>query len=175
MVAFIKQEAHEKAREINIKADEEFAIEKSRLVRAETAAIDAQYERKYKQASLSQQIAQSTVTNKTRLKVLAARQQLLDELFEKARARLAEISNDEGSYEAVLVNLVLEGLYALNEPTLEVLCREKDRWIVGRAVKEAEGKYKEKTGGDVAVTISEEDTLPEESWVFLFTSYGGCG
>lgn len=163
MVAFIKQEALEKAREIQIKADEEFAIEKSRLVRAETAAIDAQYERKFKQASLSQQISQSTVTNKTRLKVLAARQHLLDDIFEQARGRLADISRDEGAYEAILVNLVLEGLYALNESTLEVLCREKDIAMTGRAVKAAQDMFKEKVGGDCVVTVSEDDTLADES------------
>ncbi|CRK27987.1 hypothetical protein BN1723_014064 [Verticillium longisporum] len=38
MTAFIKQEAMEKAREIEIKANEEFAIEKSKLVRQETDA-----------------------------------------------------------------------------------------------------------------------------------------
>lgn len=167
MVAFIKQEALEKAREIQIKAEEEFAIEKSRLVRAETAAIDAQYERKFKQASLSQQISQSTVTNKTRLKVLAARQQLLDDIFEQARGRLGDISRDEGAYEAILVNLVLEGLYALNESTLEVLCREKDIAVTGRAVKTAQDMFKERTGGDCAVTISEDDTLADESYGFF--------
>ena len=40
MTAFIRQEALEKAREIQLKADEEFAIEKSKLVRQETASID---------------------------------------------------------------------------------------------------------------------------------------
>ena len=40
MTAFIKQEAMEKAREIEIKANEEFEIEKSKLVRQETDAID---------------------------------------------------------------------------------------------------------------------------------------
>ena len=35
MTAFIKQEASEKAREIEIKADEEFAIEKAKLVQQE--------------------------------------------------------------------------------------------------------------------------------------------
>lgn len=36
MVSFIKQEALEKAREIKVKADEEFNIEKAKLVRQET-------------------------------------------------------------------------------------------------------------------------------------------
>src|SRR5271163_3571815 len=60
MTAFIRQEALEKAREIQLKADEEFAIEKSKLVREETASIDASYEKKFKQAGMSQQITRST-------------------------------------------------------------------------------------------------------------------
>lgn len=49
-MAFIKQEAVEKAREIQIKADEEFAIEKGKIVRQEAINIDAQYDKKKKQA-----------------------------------------------------------------------------------------------------------------------------
>jgi V-type H+-transporting ATPase subunit E len=163
MVAFIKQEALEKAREIEIKADEEFAIEKSRLVRAETAAIDTQYERKYKQASLAQQIARSTVANKTRIKVLSARQTLLDDIFEEARGKLKYISDDEGRYEEVLANLVLEGLFLMNEQSVELRCRSCDNDIVGRAVEKAKEGFKGKMGGDVAVTIDHDWPLPEES------------
>ena len=50
MVSFIKQEALEKAREIKVKADEEFNIEKAKLVRSETVAIDAFFAKKMKQA-----------------------------------------------------------------------------------------------------------------------------
>ena len=39
MTAFIKQEALEKAREIKVKADEEFAIEKVRVSRSPRGAI----------------------------------------------------------------------------------------------------------------------------------------
>lgn len=95
MTAFIRQEALEKAREIQLKADEEFAIEKSKLVRQETSSIDSSYEKRFKQAAMSQQITRSTVANKTRLRVLSARQELLNELFEKTRARLGEFT--EGS------------------------------------------------------------------------------
>ena len=56
MVAFIKQEAVEKAREIQIKADEEFAIEKAKIVRQEAINIDSQYEKKIKQAEVSQKM-----------------------------------------------------------------------------------------------------------------------
>lgn len=55
-VAFIKQEALEKAREIRVKADEEFAIEKAKLVKQEQLAIDTQYEKKLKGAQVSQKM-----------------------------------------------------------------------------------------------------------------------
>jgi V-type H+-transporting ATPase subunit E len=42
----------EKAREIKIKADEEFNIEKAKLVRQETLAIEAFYLKKTKQAEI---------------------------------------------------------------------------------------------------------------------------
>jgi len=158
MVAFIKQEALEKAREISIKADEEFAIEKSKLVRTETLAIDTQYERKFKQAELSQQIARSNVTNKTRLKVLAARQQLLDDIFEKVRGRLADISKDEENYGEILKNLVLECVYALDERNVSIRVREKDLEVAKRAVEKAKGEYK----GGLQVEIEEGNWLPAE-------------
>jgi V-type H+-transporting ATPase subunit E len=163
MVAFIKQEALEKAREIEIKADEESAIEKSKLVRQETAAIDAQYERKYKQAELAQQIARSTVTNKTRLKILAARQQLLDEIFEEARKKLEDVSKDEGNYTTILKNLILEGLYALGEEFVQLRAREKDVAALKNAIEQAKTEYKEQSGADVNIKIDENNWVPEES------------
>lgn len=163
MVAFIKQEALEKAREIQIKADEEFAIEKSKLVRQETQAIDAQYERKFKQAELSQQIARSTVTNKTRLKILAAQQDLLDTVFEQARQKLGDVAKDQGKYQGILKNLILEGLYCLNEKSVKVKAREKDYDLVRKAIPGAQASYKDALGGDVKIEIDEKDPLPEES------------
>src|ERR1700712_3236105 len=115
MTEFIKQEALEKAREIEIKANEEFSIEKSKLVRQETDSIDASYTKKFKQASMTQQITRSTVANKTRLKVLGARQELLDDIFEQAGKKLGDGTKDGGKYQGILKNLLLEGLYALSE------------------------------------------------------------
>jgi len=163
MTAFIRQEAVEKAKEIQIKADEEFAIEKSKLVRQETAAIDGAYEKKFKQASMSQQITRSTVSNKTRLRVLSARQELLDDLFEKARKKLAEASKDKAKYQAVLKQLILEGLYALNEPKVLIQARKADYDLVKKAIDEAEKEYKSKVGKETKVEIDEANPLPEGS------------
>ncbi|EXK31033.1 V-type proton ATPase subunit E [Fusarium oxysporum f. sp. lycopersici 4287] len=161
MTAFIKQEAMEKAREIEIKANEEFEIEKSKLVRQETDAIDSQYEKKFKQATMSQQIARSTVANKTRLKVLGARQELLDNIFEEAQKKLAEGAKDKGKYQKALKGLLLEGFYALNEPELQVRARKKDYDVVKKAIEEAAKEFKKELGKDITAKIQEDDPLPE--------------
>ncbi|KAH7235758.1 ATPase, V1/A1 complex, subunit E [Fusarium tricinctum] len=161
MTAFIKQEAMEKAREIEIKANEEFEIEKSKLVRQETDAIDTQYEKKFKQATMSQQITRSTVSNKTRLKVLGARQEMLDNIFEEAQKKLAEGAKDKGKYQKALKGLLLEGFYALNEPELQVRSRKKDYDIVKKAIEEAAKEYKKELGKDITAKIQEDDPLPE--------------
>ncbi|PVH99263.1 ATPase, V1/A1 complex, subunit E [Periconia macrospinosa] len=163
MTAFIKQEAQEKANEIRLKADEEFAIEKSKLVRQETASIDSSYEKKFKQASMSQQITRSTVSNKSRLRILSARQELLDGLFEEARKKLGDVSKDKKKYQTILKNLILEGAYALNEDKLEVKARKADYDVVKKAIEEAQTEYKNKVNKDVSITIDESDPLPQES------------
>ncbi|KAF2464826.1 vacuolar ATP synthase subunit E [Lindgomyces ingoldianus] len=163
MTAFIRQEAHEKANEIRLKADEEFAIEKSKLVRQETSAIDSSYEKKFKQASMSQQITRSTVANKTRLRVLSSRQELLDGLFEEAGKKLRDVSKDKTKYQAMLKNLILEGAYALNETKLQVKARKADYDIVKKAIDEAQSEYKSKVEKDVSLSIDERDPLPEGS------------
>ncbi|EAS30321.3 vacuolar ATP synthase subunit E [Coccidioides immitis RS] len=173
MTAFIKQEALEKAREIQIKADEEFAIEKSKLVRRETAAIDTLYEKKFKQAAMSQQITRSTLANKSRLRVLSAKQAVLDELFERARESLSVVleegqrnkakEKERKEYGEVLKGLVLEGLYALNENKIQVRARKKDYDAVKKAGKEAAKEFEEKVGKEVSVELDESEPLPEAS------------
>src|ERR1700761_2022586 len=132
MTAFIRQEALEKAHEIELKADEEFAIEKSKLVREEIASIDSSYEKKFKQASMSQQITRSTMANKTRLKVLSARQALLDDLFEETRNKVGKAAEGK-DYDDILKGLILEGMYMLNEKKLVVRCRKADKEKVEKA------------------------------------------
>jgi V-type H+-transporting ATPase subunit E len=163
MTAFIRQEALEKAKEIQIKADEEFAIEKSKLVRQETTAIDTAYEKKFKQASMSQQITRSTVANKSRLRVLSARQELLNDLFEDSREKLVTVTKDKKKYQDLLKDLILEGLYPMNEPKVQVRAKEKDYDLVKSAMEAAKKEYKSKTDRDISISLDEEDPLPEDS------------
>lgn len=69
MMAFIEQEANEKAEEIDAKAEEEFNIEKGRLVQQQRLKIMEYYEKKEKQVELQKKIQSSNMLNQARLKV----------------------------------------------------------------------------------------------------------
>ncbi|KAK0524147.1 V-ATPase V1 sector subunit E [Tilletia horrida] len=153
MVSFIKQEAMEKAREIQIKADEEFAIEKAKIVRQEAINIDASYEKKFKQAEVAQKIAQSNATNKSRLAVLQARESKLQELFTAARDGLADITKDNSKYEKLLSDLILQGLLQLMEDKVEVTVREQDVDVAKSAASKATEAYQEKSGKSTSVDV----------------------
>jgi V-type H+-transporting ATPase subunit E len=116
---------------------------------------------------MSQQITKSTVSNKSRLRVLSARQELLDDLFEQAGKKLKEASKDKKKYQDVLKNLLLEGAYALNEPTLAVSARKADYDAIKPAIEAAQKEYKKNVGKDVKLELDESDPQPEGSYVLL--------
>ncbi|KAF7792685.1 hypothetical protein EIP86_003783 [Pleurotus ostreatoroseus] len=156
MVAFIKQEALEKAREIQVKADEEFAIEKAKLVKQEQQAIDAQFEKKRKNAEVAQKIAQSTLTNKSRLKLLQQREEHLQDLFNAARTSIVDLASNEGRYVQFLENVIVQGFLNLLEPEVTVHAREKDVAIAQKATTNAAKAYEDISGRSVKATVRGE-------------------
>ncbi|KAF8954805.1 ATPase V1/A1 complex subunit E [Flammula alnicola] len=153
MVAFIKQEALEKAREIRVKADEEFAIEKARLVKQEQQAIDAQYEKKRKGAEVAQKIAQSTITNKSRLKLLHKREEVLQEIFSAVREPTVPLYKTDGRYEQFLQGTLTESFLYLLEPKVTIFSRKSDVDIVKQAAATATKAYKEISGRDIEFEV----------------------
>lgn len=116
-----------------------------------------------KKASLAQQIAKSTIANKTRLKVLSTREKVLDDIFEKAEKELKDISKDKSKYKPVLVGLIEEGLLALLEKDVTAKVRKSDVETTKEAIEEASKNFEEKAKFPVTVTIDEENYLNEES------------
>ncbi|KAI0300092.1 ATPase V1/A1 complex subunit E [Multifurca ochricompacta] len=153
MVAFIKQEALEKAREIKVKADEEFAIDKAKLVKQEQQAIDAQFEKKRKGTETAQKIQQSTLTNKSRLRLLHRREEHLQDLFTSARAQIARLADDEARYVQFLEGVIVQGLLQLLERSVTVYTRAKDVAITTRAIDGAKETYYEISGREVEVEL----------------------
>ncbi|XP_004436744.1 PREDICTED: V-type proton ATPase subunit E 2 [Ceratotherium simum simum] len=156
MMAFIEQEANEKAEEIDAKAEEEFNIEKGRLVQTQRLKIMEYYEKKEKQIEQQKKIQMSTVRNQARLKVLRARDDLISELLNEAKLRLNWIVADPEVYQGLLEKLVLQGLLRLLEPLVIVRCRPQDLLLVEAAVQKAIPEYMSVSQKRVKVQVDQE-------------------
>lgn len=162
METFILKEAEEKAKEIQIKADEEYEIEKASIVRSEINAIDAAYKDKFKKSSLAQQITKSTIANKTRLKVLATREEALTTIFDATLEELKKIAKDAKKYKPILVGLIEECLYSLMEPTVIIKVKESDVALAKEAAEEAAENFSKKAGFSVDYKVDEESFLNKD-------------
>lgn len=156
LVAFIRQEAMEKAREIKVKADEEFSIEKAKIVRHETTSIDALYEQRRKQVEIQKRITQSTQSNKSRLEQLQMRDQLLEHVFKDAEEGLSHLSDDSEAYSQIIESLTLQALYSLMEKDVTVSVRPQDLRIAEKAISQALKTYKQVTGINCNHTVKDE-------------------
>lgn len=164
MMAFIEQEANEKAEEIDAKAEEEFNIEKGRLVQQQRVKIMEYYERKEKQVELQKKIQNSNLLNQARLRVLKAREDHLKTLIEEANKQCGRITADKRKYKRLLVGLIAQGLYQLLENEVTIKCRQQDLDLVREAWPEAVEMYRNGTKGkkDVKINIDTESFLPAD-------------
>uniref|UniRef100_A0A8C5ESY6 Uncharacterized protein n=1 Tax=Gouania willdenowi TaxID=441366 RepID=A0A8C5ESY6_GOUWI len=160
MMAFIEQEASEKVEEIDAKAEEEFNIEKGRLVQTQRVKIMEHYEKKEKQIEQHKKIKMSNLMNQARLNVLMARDGMITDLLNEARQRLAKIAEDPAQYSSLLEGLVLQGFYRLLEPKVTIRCREQDIETVQAAVDKNIAVYKEAVKSNLTVKIDRDRFLP---------------
>ena len=165
MQAFIKKEAEEKAREIKLKANQEYEIEKTNLVRQEISNIDTNFEKNLKKISLEKQIMKSTIDNQIRLKVLNKRNDSLNEVFEETQRQLRDkITNDKTLYKEILHKLIVESILRLLENQVVIQVKECDLPIVDNEefLNKIIEEYKTTTNGrDIKIIISKDFLNPE--------------
>lgn len=173
MQAFIKKEAEEKAKEIQLKADQEYEIEKTGIVRNETSNIDSNFEDKLKKASLKQQITKSTIANKMRLKVLSAREENLDKIFDNAKEELQKLAKKEKQYKPVLQSLIVEAALRLLEDKVIVQVVERDQKLAKSLIDDVSKDYKEIANKDVTIVISDKFLNKDTAGGVVITNENG--
>jgi len=159
MMAFIEQEANEKAEEIDAKAEEEFNIEKGRLVQQQRLKIMEYYERKEKQVELQKKIQSSNMLNQARLKVLKHRDDHVASVMEEARLQLTTITRNQTKYASILQALLTQGMCQLLEPTLLIRCRQADQGLVEQIIPAAQADYKAKVDKECQVKLDTDTWL----------------
>jgi len=159
MVKFIEKEALEKASEIEVKTEEEFTIEKARLVQTQKQKIAADFARREQQVQVDKKIAHSHEITRSRLAILRAREKGVQKVLEKASQDLEQLSKGSG-YKELLVKLILQSLDKLgDEPEVSVQCREEDRDVVAEAIEIAK-EERARTGKQVRLVLDLKNYLP---------------
>ncbi|KAL5747610.1 hypothetical protein ACOSQ2_024907 [Xanthoceras sorbifolium] len=144
MVRFIRQEAEEKANEIQVSAEEEFNIEKLQLVEAEKKKIRQEYERKDKQVEVRKKIEYSMQLNASRIKVLQAQDDLVNNMKEAASKEILSVNHNHHSYKRLLKDLIVQSLLRLKEPAVLLRCRKDDYHLVESVLDSAKEEYAQK-------------------------------
>jgi len=159
MQNFIQQEAEDKASEIRAKAGEEFSIEKSRLVMAEKLKIMKDYEKKEKNIETQKKIAYSNELNQSRLKVLKARDDVIQRLYVEAQKMLGDVGKPGEPYKQLLKSLIVQGLTRLNETRALVTCRKEDVELVQSVLSDVKAEFEKLSGKTVEIIVDSVNFL----------------
>eukprot|EP01024_Parvocaulis_polyphysoides_P059243 TRINITY_DN63_c1_g1_i2.p2 TRINITY_DN63_c1_g1~~TRINITY_DN63_c1_g1_i2.p2 ORF type:complete len:228 (-),score=43.74 TRINITY_DN63_c1_g1_i2:210-893(-) len=160
MVRFIKQEAEEKANEINVSAEEEFNLEKLQMLEKEKQKIKQEYERREAQIEVQRKIQFSKKLNGQRLEVLKARQAALKDIAKDVKAKLMQMTKNSAEYKALLVDLLAQAMYRLGDSKQLVKCRQADVSMVQGCLAQAQAKFKQNFG-----TAAPELTVDNSSYL----------
>lgn len=153
MEAFILKEAREKVNEINDRAEEEFTIEKARLVQAEKQKIKKEYERKKKNVEVKNKIIFSNKLNQARLRKLKAREDIVLGLKDEAKERLTQVSKPGPEYQNLLKLLIVQGLLKMHETKVVLRVRQEDKGEVQAVLGAAAKEYQSRSGKAVELVI----------------------
>ncbi|KAG6822032.1 hypothetical protein H0H87_004592, partial [Tephrocybe sp. NHM501043] len=105
--------------------------------------------------------AQSTLTNKSRLKLLHRREEHLQDLFSTSRAAVVKLAQEEGRYVQFLEGVVVQGFLQILEPSVTVHSRPQDVETVKQAAASAQKSFVEISGREIQYDV--EGTLPEDA------------
>lgn len=156
----MRQDAHEKAFEIQILGQRIFEQARDKQILKDEQALEKEYQEKSQNLAIQQKIAASTKTNEVRIKRMNCRNDCLEKLKEETKTRLIEVmKSNPDLYRATLKNLIIQGMIKLLEENVELLCRNRgEEEMVKGMLKECQKEYselmKEKTGRDYATKLS---------------------
>ena len=155
MVSFIDQEAKEKAEEIDTKAEEEFQIEKGKIVESQRHKIKEHYEKKEKQLNQQKLVQHSHMLNRNRLQLLKARDDQILNVVVKTKQALVSKRNDG----KLLEDLIVQSLLQVTESEVTFRCLEDQFRLVQEVLPGAVAKYTELAGKKVECSIDDSKFL----------------
>jgi len=131
MVAFIRQEARDKAEEINVRAKEECNVEVMKMTDREKAKMREEFKQREKRIEIENKITKQKVLDGYRMELLKAEDSKKTELKEMVQKRFAGVVKDSGKYKEFLKQAMIQAFLLIwDEEEVTVSCRKQDQSIV---------------------------------------------
>jgi len=144
MIAFIRQEAKEKAEEILVKTESEFMAEKMQLQSQASISTREEYEKKKKDRITERKIQRSQQLTEARFATMRRRDDKVKALKKEIYAKLASVAEEKKAlYPDLISSLLTQGLLTIQEDEITVICRKQDVAIVQAQIEPAVKKFKE--------------------------------
>lgn len=145
MVAFINQEARDKAEEIEVRAKEDVNVEVLKMQDREKAKLREYYKQQEKRVEIEAKIAKQQLLDSYRRKHLDYQEEKIQELGQLAKERFAGIVADKLSYTQFLTDSLVQCFFKIwDEEEVTVQCRKQDAKLVKQVLGDALGKAKAK-------------------------------
>lgn len=161
LVSVILREAHEKARELEIIADEEYHVTKQEIVGQAQKEIDATYATKLHKCQMEHQTKMSRLRNRHRLTILSEKQSIYEKTVAEAGQRLrSSINRKNNKYKRLLGQLILEAMLALLDDTVLVRVKKGDVQLLTKLIPDIESQYKSMSGREAKVDIHDTPLPP---------------
>lgn len=142
MIAFITQEAKEKAEEIEVKTESAFTAEKLNLTMQMSLSIRETHERKKKDRLIQKRIERSKLVNSSRMTVMKDRDELVKDVKNEILSRMSEVCKHK-QYPDLVRLMIVEACMRITEEEVFVQCRKEDEAIVKAQLRAAEQTYKD--------------------------------
>jgi V-type H+-transporting ATPase subunit E len=131
MVAFIRQEARDKAEEIEVRAKEECNVEVMKMTDREKAKMREEFKQREKRIEIENKITKQKVLDGYRMELLKAEDSKKTELKEMAQKRFAGVVKDSGKYKEFLKQAMIQAFLLIwDEDEVTVSCRKQDQSVV---------------------------------------------
>jgi len=154
MVAFIRQEARDKAEEIEVRAKEECNVEVMKMTDREKAKMREEFKQREKRIEIENKITKQKVLDGYRMELLKAEDSKKTELKEMAQKRFAAVTKNSGKYKEFLKQAMIQAFLLIwDEESVTVSCRKQDQSVVKSLMDEAMKEVKNRAQKECNTTL----------------------
>jgi len=164
MIAFIAQEAKEKAEEISVKTEKEFMADKLSLETQLSATIRAENDKQKKNFLIEKRINKSKRLTEVRFSTMRHRDEKMNELKQLVLRRLSQVSSSQ-TYPQLLRFLIAQGLMTLLENEVTIQARKEDLAIVKKELPAAITLFTDTMKASSGVTPTVKVSIDEKNFL----------